>query len=99
MKGTSQIVSGGGWKDTNVETIKVKAWFMLFSAIILGAVALDAVDSDAFLVYACAPAVISLFLSVMFFIREKPRAIGFPHRRVGEDLRKLYGASGQRKPR
>ena len=96
MSGKSRIVSGGGWKETGGENVKVKAWFTLFLAILLGGAAVAGSDSP--WLYACVPAGISLLLSVLFFFREKPRVIRFFRGRVGSDMRKLYGTAGQRKP-
>ena len=64
MSGRSHIVSGGGWKDTCVERIKVKAWVMLFSAIGLGGVAVA--GSDSLWLYVCIPAGITFVLSLFF---------------------------------
>lgn len=87
MNTPSPIVSGGGWKNTRAENIKVKAWVTLFLAILLGSIAI--VGSDSFWLYACIPAGISLFLSILFFFREKPHSIPFPQDRLDTDPRKL----------
>jgi hypothetical protein len=93
VNNTSQIVQGGGWKDSRVEHIKVNAWITLFVAIVLGGVAVAQSDSAWF--YAWVPGGISLLFSLVLFCREKPRAIAFPYRRSGADPRKLYDLSGK----
>ncbi len=92
MNTTSPIVAGGGWKRTRVERVKVKAWIALFAAIGLGSVAV--VGAESAWVYACVPGGLSLLLSVVLFVRERPREFGFPYERAGHDPRNLYGACG-----
>jgi len=95
MNCASRIVHGGGWKDSRATNIKVKAWAMLFLAILFGVMA--AAGTDSFWFYLAVPASISLMLSVWFFFREKPRSIPFPLGSVGADPWKLYGAAGWQK--
>jgi hypothetical protein len=90
---SSQIVQGGGWKDARVERIKLKAWSMLFIAIVSGGVVI--IYSGSFLIYANIPPGLCFLTSLVFFVWEKPREVSFPRHRVGGDIRNLYGASGQ----
>jgi hypothetical protein len=92
MKTISQIVSGGGWKGTRVERIRVKAWSTLFIAIGLGCMSILSIGSV--WLYASIPAVISLIVSVVLFIREQPKAFESFSGRVGADPGKLYVRRG-----
>jgi hypothetical protein len=94
MTNSSQIVSGGGWEDACVERIKVKAWSMLFIAIVFGGVVI--ICSGPFLIYAFIPPGLCFLTSLVFFVWEKPGEVSFPRHRVGGDNRNLYSASGQR---
>ena len=85
-----QIVSGGGWKLTRIQRVKLKAWITLFTAIGLGCVSIVGAESICF--YACIAGGLALFMSVVLFIRERPREFEFSSGRAGHDLRKLYGA-------
>jgi hypothetical protein len=92
MKTISQIISGGGWKGTRVERIRVKAWSTLFIAIGLGCMSILSIGSVWF--YACIPAVICLLASVVLFIREQPLEFESFSDRVGADPGKLYARRG-----
>ena len=93
MSAISQIVSGGGWKGTRSERVKVKAWAALFTAIALGSISLTASDL-VWMMCAAVPAGFSVLTCIVLFIRERPREFHFPWGRAGHDLRKLYGAFG-----
>lgn len=92
MKTMSRIVAGGGWRGTRRDQIKVKAWVALILAMACGGVSILSIGSVFF--YACIPAVVSLTVSVVLFIREQPVTIESFSGRVGADPRKLYGRFG-----
>lgn len=87
-----QIVSGGGWKDTQVLRVRVKAWIALLLATGLGVVTI--LSAGSVLVYACIPAVVCLIVSVVLFIRERPVQFETFTHRVGGDPRNLHGCCG-----
>ncbi|SRR5260221_147804 len=97
MESISQIVAGGGWKETRVERVKVKAWIALFGAI--GLASLSILASDSIWLYACIPAGVSFLTSLALFVRERPREIQFPWGRVGHDLRNLHGTADSQRAR
>jgi hypothetical protein len=94
MKETSQIVAGGGCRGTRCSRVKVKACIALILAIVFLVIALSSIGTVLF--YASIPAVISLAVSVVLFIRELPIAIESPTGGVGTDPRKLYGRANAR---
>jgi len=94
MKTTSQIVAGGGWRGTRLDGVRVKACIALLMTMILVVVSVSSIGTV--LVYAFIPAVGSLILSIILFIREVPIEIESLKGRVGTDPRKLYGRSGYR---
>lgn len=91
---TSQIVAGGGWRGTRIDRIKVKACVALIMAMILVVLSLSSIGT--IFVYAFIPAVGSLVVSIILFIREVPIEIESLTGRVETDPRKLYGRSGCR---
>ena len=93
MSAISKIVSGGGWKDTRSERVKVKAWAALFMAIALGSLSLTASDL-VWMMFAAVPAGFSVLTCIVLFTRERPREFHFPWGRAGHDPRNLYGAFG-----
>ena len=88
----SQIVAGGGWRRTRLDRVKVKACIALLVAMILGGVSIVSMGSVLF--FACIPAVVSLIVSVVLFIRERSIEIESLTGRVGTDPKKLYSRSG-----
>ncbi len=98
MSVISRIVASGGWKGTQVERVKVRAWVALFLAIGFGSVSVVGADSLWF--YAWVPGGLALLASVVLFLREKPREVEWPvpwpPGKAPHDLRKLYGASGSK---
>jgi hypothetical protein len=92
MNAISQIVSGGGWKSTRVERVKIKAWIAFFVAIAFGCLTMLSIGS--FWFYAYIPAGLSLIVSVVLFIRERPLEFESFSERAGEDPGKLYGRCG-----
>jgi hypothetical protein len=92
MKTTSHIVAGGGWRGTRLDRVRVKACIALIMAMILGVVSVSSIGT--ILVYAFIPAVGSLIVAIILFIREVPIEIESLTGRVGTDPRKLYGRSG-----
>jgi hypothetical protein len=86
---TSHIVAGGGWRGTRLDRVKVKACIALTLAIILLIVSVASIGTVLF--YASIPAVISLIVSVVLFIRERPVEVESLTGRAGTDPRKLYG--------
>jgi hypothetical protein len=93
MSNSSQIVCGGGWKGTSLARIKVKAWVALFTAIVLARISVTA-SSSVWMICAAVLAALTFLAAILFFIREKPRDVQFPHRRTGRDPRKLYAVTG-----
>jgi hypothetical protein len=91
---TSQIVASGGWRGTRLDRVKVKACVALIMAMILVVVSVSSIGT--ILVYAFIPAVGSLIVSIILFIREVPIEIESLTGRVGTDPSKLYGRSGCR---
>ena len=91
MKAISQIVANGGWKDAKTEKVKVKAWLALYAAIVLGSISLFGIGSA--WVYAYVPAVLSLLMSVLLFVLEKPRYFEWTVHQDEYDLRNLYGVN------
>jgi hypothetical protein len=92
MNTISQIVSGGGWKSVRVKRLKVKAWITLFIAIGLGCASM--LSTDKVSLYASIASGLSLIISVVLFIRERPIEFEDFSDPVGEDPRKLYGSCG-----
>jgi len=88
MSEIAHIVSGGGWKSTRKENIKVKTWVTLYAGIGFGFVSM--MGQGSIWSYCWIPAVISFAASVVLFICEKPRKVEFPQGRVGQDPRNLY---------
>lgn len=80
MDPTSQIVSGGGWKDARSVRVEIKAWAALFVSLGLGGIALNASHSG-WVIGIGIVAIYSLSASIRLFVRS-----GGKH-----DLRKLYG--------
>ena len=93
MSNISQIVCGGGWKGTRSEKVKIKAWLALFNAIVLAGISVTA-SSAIWIICAAVLAGLTFLIATMFFTREKPRDLQFPHRRAGHDPRKLYACHG-----
>jgi len=94
MKTTSQIVAGGGWRGTRLHRVKVKACIALITTMILVIVSVSSIGSVLF--YAFIPAVVSLIVSMILFIREQPTEVESLTGRVGTDPSKLYGRSSVR---
>lgn len=94
MKTKSHIVSGGGWRGTRLDRVKIKACFSLMIAIIFLLVSVSSIGTVLF--YAFIPAVISLIVSMILFIREQPIEVESLTGRVGTDPRKLYGRANVR---
>ncbi len=89
MKTTSQIVAGGGWRGTRLYRVKVKACIALIITMIFVIVSVSSIGTVLF--YAFIPAAISLFVSLILFIREQDIEVESLTGRVGTDPRKLYG--------
>ncbi|HSP42194.1 MAG TPA: hypothetical protein VLO11_04945 [Luteolibacter sp.] len=89
MKTTSQIVAESGWRGTRLDRVKVKACIALIATIIFLIVSVSSLGTVLF--YAFIPAVVSLIVSVVLFIRERPIEVKSLAGRVGTDPRKLYG--------
>ena len=94
MKTTSHIVAGGGWRGIRLDRVKVKACIALIIAIVSLIVSVSSIGTVLF--YAFIPAVISLIVSVVLFIREQPIEVESLTGRVGTDPRKLYGRANVR---
>jgi hypothetical protein len=94
MKTSSQIVAGGGWRGTRLDRVKVKACIALVMAMILGVVSVSSIGTILF--YAFIPAVVSLTVATILFVREVPIEFESLTGRVGTDPRKLYSRSGCR---
>jgi len=70
----------------------VRAWIAFFIAMGLGC--LSALSRDSVGFYAWIPAGLSLIVSVVLFIRERPLEYESFSEPVGEDPKKLYGNCG-----